>query len=79
MKPISSTAAQATFNKPIPPGIARQEQQLPPGQLRRLDNLPKGIEARFPRPAPTGAEPPAGDASSATTSPAPGSTLDITA
>jgi hypothetical protein len=76
MKPVSSSVAQATFSKPVPPGIAKKEEQLPPGQLKRLDNLPKGIEARFPRPEPVTEPPPAETTQS--TAGTLGSTLDVT-
>lgn len=82
MKPVSSSVAQssappATLSKPVPPGIAKKEEQLPPGQLKRLDNLPKGIEARFPRPEPVTEPPPADEATQSTTGTT-GGTLDIT-
>ena len=76
MKPVSASTVQAPFTKPVPPGIAKKEEQLPPGQLKRLDNLPKGIETRFPRPEPTVTEPPATE-TPANTAGTPGSTLDI--
>lgn len=76
MKPVSSSTAPATFSKPVPPGIAKKEDQLPPGQLKRLDNLPKGIEARFPRPEPA-VEPPPTQAPD-TVAGTPGGTLDVT-
>lgn len=78
MKPVSSSIAQPVPSKPIPPGIAKKDQQLPPGQLKRLDDLPKGIEARFPRPQPPVTEPPPTEPTE-TTADAVGGTLDITA
>ena len=76
MKPVSTSTAQPAIQKPIPPGIAKKEEQLPPGQLKRLDNLPKGIEARFPRPEPV--TEPAPTEAPETTAGKVGGTLDIT-
>ncbi|WP_162914623.1 hypothetical protein [Desertibaculum subflavum] len=75
MKPVSSSTAPAAFSKPVPPGIAKKEDQLPPGQLKRLDNLPKGIETRFPRPEPA-AEP--APTETPVTAGALGGSLDVT-
>ena len=76
MKPVSTSTAQPAIQKPVPPGIAKKEEQLPPGQLKRLDNLPKGIEARFPRPEPVTEPPPAETTQS--TAGTLGSTVDLT-